>query len=87
MKEVLAKRGLELLNKRVEYQMETYVHAYVSHTQIEVWIYEQEAQAKGPDLDFIYEEQDFRTSDQLREQFVNDLDKHLASKGFPLEGR
>jgi hypothetical protein len=67
----LAAKHSGLTNRTVTGQSETYIHASVLGTDIEVYIYEDEAQFhRGGKLAGLYEHQDFDNADELKKALI-----------------
>jgi hypothetical protein len=67
----LAARGLALADRTLAGESETYIHASVPGTDIEVYIYEDEAQFhKDGKRAGVFEHQDFSDAAQLQKAFI-----------------
>ena len=68
----LAARGLALADRTLAGESETYIHASVGGTAIEVYIYENEAQFhKDGKRAGVFEHQDFSDATQLQRAFIS----------------
>lgn len=67
---LLGSRGRRLENRTQGGKSESYVQATISGTPLEVWIYDDEAQLQGPDIDERFEAADFRNAEALRRAFL-----------------
>ncbi|NOY15602.1 MAG: hypothetical protein GXP23_01480 [Gammaproteobacteria bacterium] len=52
---------------------ETYIHASVDETNIDLWIYDDGAMFSGPGLDMRYEREDYASEEELMNAFVTEL--------------
>jgi len=50
---------------------EVYIHAYITDSDIEIWIYEDEAMIGGQGIDIRFEGPDFDSTDELMYNFIN----------------
>ena len=67
----LAARGSALAGRTLAGESETYIHAFVRDTDVEVYVYENEAQFhQGGKRAGIFEHQDFGTPEQLQAAFI-----------------
>ena len=69
----LSSIGRSLINRRICGEHERYVHALVDRSEIQVWIYEAEAEFTGPGIDSRFEEQDFDSEIDQIEQLCSAL--------------
>jgi len=68
--EALSVHEITLKGKSINGKKEAYIHAHISGSEIEVWIYEDEAMISGPKIDFRFESPDFDTDDELIDAFL-----------------
>ena len=67
---LLESRGLALAGSEVAGETETFVHARIAGTRVEVFVYEDGAGIYGPDLEWRFDLEDFEDLDALRDAFV-----------------
>jgi hypothetical protein len=79
--------GRYLVNREILGTRERYVHASVNGSDLEVWIYEDEAQVSAPGLDDRFEAADFVTDQQLIDAFIDDVASAIASRACSEPGR
>jgi hypothetical protein len=67
----LSARGLALVGRTLAGESETYIHAVIRGADIEIYIYEDEAQFhKGGKRAGVFEHQDFSDAAQLQKAFI-----------------
>jgi len=67
--EVISLMHRKLEDIRVLGITETYIHAKIAATPIEIWIYEDGAEISGPEIDDRLERQDFESLAELISEF------------------
>ena len=77
--------ALSAMNRHLEARQlggtqETYLHARVSSSPLEVWIYEDEAMFSGPGIDQRFERPDYDSPEALISAFVQGLLKHIKAE-------
>lgn len=70
LSEALAAVGSQLENRRVEGRDERFIRARLREAEVEVFIYEDEAQLLGPGVDQRFEAPDYPTGDALSRAFI-----------------
>ncbi len=78
--EALSVHKKSLQGRSLDGKKETYIHAHISDSNIEVWIYEDEAMISGPSIDFRFESPDFDTDDELIEAFILNAISEITGK-------
>jgi len=73
----LANVGRDLLDRRIEGINESYIHARISDSKIEVWIYEDEAMISGEGLDLRFESPDYPAEDKLIDALIGAITAEL----------
>jgi len=63
----------EITDTYFDHANETYIHASVDETGIELWIYDDGAMFSGPGLDMRYEREDYASKDELMNAFITEL--------------
>ena len=82
LKVALAQFGARLVDRQVSGVGESYVRARIDGTDLEVYIYADEAQVQGEGVDERFETPDFKTGDLLCEAFIlkaTELAKNAAA--------
>ena len=67
----LAQIGARLIERQILGSHETYITARIYKTDLQVYIYSDEAQVQSASIDERFESPDFRTADLLCQAFVN----------------
>ena len=70
---LLKKKNLDLVNRRLDGQKETYIYGQVK--DLEIWIYEDSAEISGNNIDKRFEKPDFKSEDELINAFKRELDR------------
>jgi hypothetical protein len=76
--ETLAKTDRKLMNRTIDGYEEKYLHAGVSGTNLEIYIYVDGAGLFGPEVDFRFEWPDYDSESEIINDFVK---KTLAAAG------
>lgn len=63
----------EITDTYFDHANETYIHASVDGTGIEVWIYDNGAAFSGPGIDMRYEHEDYANKEKLMDAFVMEI--------------
>ena len=66
----LRSRGLAFDESEVSGETESFVHARIAGTRVEVFVYEDGAGIYGPDLEWRFDLEEFEDLDALRDAFV-----------------
>ena len=81
VKRALGDLDRQLYDTAIDGRNETYVHAKVSDSQIELWIYDDEAMFSGPSLDMRFEHPDYGSPQDLIADFVSSLVSCIRAQG------
>ncbi len=73
---LLKKKNLNLVNRKLGGQKETYIYGQVK--DLEIWIYEDSAEIGGNDIDKRFEKPDFKSEDDLINAFKNELESLIG---------
>lgn len=78
---LLAKEGAVLVDRAVQGVSESYIVATISGTELHVWIYEDEAEVSGGEIDYRFERQDYDTQEALMKDFLDTVSGVVSCRG------
>jgi len=78
LSELLSSSGKHLEGRKLEGEQETYITGKISGSDIQVWIYEDEAMFDGGGLDCRFEAPDFDSGEDLIDAFISQLSSELS---------